>query len=172
MESLRLLINGLVITSRIGNNLHRWKNLNPVFAIRSVVYHKDLHFGPLLRILYINDLPMQLAPILIAVCYLLMIPVYISRAKRPEYPNWTTKLWAWECVSLVNGKQIIDQRQQTKLMFYRPGQKSLPYISPFIIDNNVVEIVPDTIQYLGVSIDQHRRWKTHTRVLSERSRSL
>ena len=56
---------------------------------------------------------------------------------------------------------------KTKLMIFRPRQKSLPYISPLIIDNTVVEIV-ETTKCLGVQIDQQLMWKTHTDIISKK----
>ena len=46
--------------------------------------------------------------------------------------------------------------KKTKLMIFRPRQKTLPITRQIIIENKVLEQVD-----LGVYIDQHLTWKTH-----------
>lgn len=49
---------------------------------------------------------------------------------------------------------------KTKLIIFRPRQRSLPNISPLTIESHVVELVEST-KFLGVYIDQHFTWKKH-----------
>ena len=50
--------------------------------------------------------------------------------------------------------------KKTKLMIFRPRQKTLPITRQIIVENNALEQV-DNIKFLGVYIDQHLTWKTH-----------
>ena len=50
--------------------------------------------------------------------------------------------------------------KKTKLMIFRPRQKTLPVTRQIIIENNVLEQVDHT-KFVRVYIDQHLTWKTH-----------
>ena len=60
---------------------------------------------------------------------------------------------------LIANKLSINVKK-TKLMIFRPRQKSLPEIRPLMLENNLIEQVEDT-KFLGVYIDQHLTSKTH-----------
>ena len=55
--------------------------------------------------------------------------------------------------------------KKTKLMIFRPRQKTLPITRQIIIENNVLEQVDNT-KFLGVYIDQHLTWKTHVNFIA------
>ena len=61
--------------------------------------------------------------------------------------------------------------KKTKLMIFRPRQKTLPVTRQIIIENNVLEQVDNT-KFLGVYIDQHLTWKTHVNLLRLRFLNL
>lgn len=56
---------------------------------------------------------------------------------------------------------------KTKLIIFRPRQRSLPNISPSTTESNVVELVEST-KFLGVYIDQHFTWETHINVITKK----
>ena len=56
---------------------------------------------------------------------------------------------------------------KTKLIIFRPRQRSLPNISLLTTESHVVELVEST-KFLGVYIDQHFTWKTHINVISKK----
>lgn len=56
---------------------------------------------------------------------------------------------------------------KTKLIIFKPRQRSLPNISPLTLDSHVVELVEST-KFLGVYIDQHFTWQTHINVISKK----
>ena len=55
--------------------------------------------------------------------------------------------------------------KKTKLMIFRPRQKTLPINRQIIIENNVLEQV-DNLKFLEVYIDQHLTWKTHVNFIA------
>ena len=55
--------------------------------------------------------------------------------------------------------------KKTKLMIFRPRQKTLPITRQIIIENSVLEQVDNT-KFLGVYIDQHLTWKTHVNFIA------
>ena len=72
------------------------------------------------------------------------------------------------CVLLIcSNKKLSINVSKTELTIFRARQRSLRFISPFIIDNNVFELVESTT-YLGVYVDQHLTWKTHKNVISKK----
>ena len=55
--------------------------------------------------------------------------------------------------------------KKTKLMIFRPRQKTLPITRQVIIENNVLEQADHT-KFLGVYIDQHLTWKPHVNFIA------
>ena len=64
----------------------------------------------------------------------------------------------------MNYKLSINVKK-TKLMIFRPRQKTLPINRQIIIENNVLERV-DNPRFLGVYIDQHLTWKSHVNFIA------
>ena len=64
----------------------------------------------------------------------------------------------------MNYKLSINVKK-TKLMIFRPRQKTLPITRQILIENNVLEEVDNT-KFLGVYIDQHLTWKTHVNFIA------
>ena len=116
--------------------------------------------GPLFFIIYINDLPAcsssnELEFILFADDTSIVfehsdLDVFTSHLN-DQLHNVSTWLKA---------NKLSINVKKTKLMIFRPRQKTLPIIRQIIIENNVLEQVNYT-KFLGVYIDQHLRWKTH-----------
>ena len=67
----------------------------------------------------------------------------------------------------LRANKLLINVSKTKLIIFRPRQRSLPNRSPLILDNNVVDLVEST-KFLGVYIDQHLTWKTHINVISKK----
>ena len=116
--------------------------------------------GPLFFILYINDLPAcsnDLEFILFADDTSFFfehndLDVHVLTSHlNDQLKNVSTWLKA--------NKQSINVKK-TKLMIFRPRQKTLPITRQIILENNVLEQVAKT-KFLGVYIDQHLEWKTH-----------
>ena len=64
----------------------------------------------------------------------------------------------------MNYKLSINVKK-TKLMIFRPRQKTLPINRQIIKENNVLEQV-DNPKFLEVYIDQHLTWKTHVNFIA------
>ena len=114
--------------------------------------------GPLFFIIYINDLPnssRDLDFILFADDTSTFLEHNDPQTLINILNNELQNVSAW----LIATKLSINVKK-TKLMIFRPRQKSLPEIRPLILNNNLIEQVGDT-KFLGVYIDQHLTWKTH-----------
>ena len=55
--------------------------------------------------------------------------------------------------------------KKTKLMIFRPRQKTLPVTRQIVLQNNVLEQVDNT-KFLGVYIDQRLDWETHVNFIA------
>ena len=69
--------------------------------------------------------------------------------------------------TICSNNKLSINVSKTELTIFRPRQRILRFISPFIIDDNVFEPVEST-KFLGVYIDQHLTWKTYKTVISKK----
>ena len=103
--------------------------------------------GPLFFIIYTNDLPnssRDLDFILFAGDTSTFLEHNDPQTLINILNNELQNMSAW----LIANKLSINVKK-TKLMIFRPRQKSLPEIRPLILDNNLIEQVEDT-KFLGV----------------------
>ena len=121
--------------------------------------------GPLFFILYINDLP-NCSNTLCSILFADDTSLFIEH-KDPNILINQLNCESQNVSDWLRANKLSINVSKTKLIIFRPRQRSLPNISPLIIDNNVVELVEST-KFLGVYIDQHLTWKTHINVISKK----
>ena len=121
--------------------------------------------GPLFFILYINDL---------SNCFNKLCSILFaddtSLFSEQKDPNILINQLNCECQKVsdwLKANKLSINVSKTKLIIFRPRQRSLPNISPLTIESHVVELVEST-KFLGVFIDQHFTWKTHINVISKK----
>ena len=119
--------------------------------------------GLLFFILYVNDLPAcpnELEFILFAdgtsICFEHSDLDVLTSHLNDQLNNVSTWLKA---------NKLSINVKKTKLMIFRPRQKTLPITRQIILENNVLEQVDNT-KFLGVYIDQHLEWKTHVNFIA------
>ena len=118
--------------------------------------------GPLFFILYINDLPAcsnELEFRLFADDTSILFEhsdLDVTSHLNDQLNNVST--WLKAIKLSINVKK-------TKLMIFRPRQKTLPITRQIILESNVLEQVDNT-KFLGVYIDQHLEWKTHVNFIA------
>ena len=114
--------------------------------------------GPLFFILYINDLPAcsnELKFILFADDTSIFFEHSDLDVLTSHLNDQLKNVSTW-----VKANKLSINVKKTKLMIFRPRQKTLPGTRQIILENNVLEQVDNT-KFLGVYIDQHLDWKTH-----------
>ena len=119
--------------------------------------------GPLFFILYINDLP--------ACCNELEFILFADDTSIFFEHNDLDVLTSHLKVQLNNistwlkANKLSINVKKTKLMIFRPRQKTVPITRQIVSDNNALEQVDNT-KFLGVYIDQHLEWKTHVNFIA------
>ena len=119
--------------------------------------------GPLFFILYINDLP--------ACCNALEFILFADDTSIFFEHNDLDVLTSHLNVQLNNvstwlkANKLSINVKKTKLMIFRPRQKTVPITRQIVLDNNALEQVDNT-KFLGVYIDQHLEWKTHVNFIA------
>ena len=121
--------------------------------------------GPLFFNLYINDLP-NCSNTLCSILFADDTSLFIEH-KDPNILINQLNCESQNVSDWLRANKLSINVSKTKLIIFRPRQRSLPNISPLITDNNVVELVEST-KFLGVYIDQHLTWKTHINVISKK----
>ena len=114
--------------------------------------------GPLFFIFYINDLPAcsnELEFILFADDTTIFFEHSDLDALTSHLNDQLNNVPAW-----LKANKLSINVNNTKLMIFRPRQKTLPITRQIVLENNVLEQVDNT-KFLGVYIDQHLEWKTH-----------
>ena len=127
-----------------------------------MAYRKALYYAPsfLLFISMISQPP--LVGMNSNLYYLLMTPVYFINIVTWMYlpPILTTSSTTW-----LKANKLSINVKKTKLMIFRPRQKTLPINRQIIIENSVLKQVDNT-KFLGVYTDQHVTWKTHVNFIA------
>ena len=119
--------------------------------------------GPLFFILYINDLP--------ACCNELEFILFADDTSIFFEHNDLDVLTSHLNVQLNNvstwlkANKLSINVKKTKLMIFRPRQKTVPITRQIVLDNNALEQVDNT-KFLGVYIGQHLEWKTHVNFIA------
>ena len=92
--------------------------------------------------------------------YLLMTPVYFFEHSDLDVLTSHLKDQLHNVSTWLKANKLSINVKKTKLMIFRPRQKTLPITRQIIIENNVLEQVDHT-KFVRVYIDQHLTWKTH-----------
>ena len=121
--------------------------------------------GPLFFIIYINDLPAcsssnELEFILFADDTSIFFEHSDLDVLTSHLHDQLHNVSTW-----LKANKLSINVKKTKLMIFRPRQKTLPITRQIIIENNVLEQVDNT-KFLGVYIDQHLTWKTHVNFIA------
>ena len=119
--------------------------------------------GPLFFILYINDLPAcsnELEFILFADDTSIFFEHSDLDVLTSHLNDQLNNVSTW-----LKANKLSINVKKTKLMIFRPRQKTLPITRQIILENNVLEQVDNT-KFLGVYIDQHLEWKTHVNFIA------
>ena len=120
--------------------------------------------GPLLFIIYINDLPNASK-----------IPHSLLFADDTNIFYWHQNLnhlisiWNDELVHVVNwlrANKLSLNVGKTTNMIFRPKKNKLGPHIPLVIDNKTVEV--EVTKFLGVLIDGHLTWKPHINFVTEK----
>ena len=114
--------------------------------------------GPLFFILYINDLPAcsnELEFILFADDTSIFVEHSDLDVLTSHLNDQLNNVSTW-----LKANKLSINVKKTKLIIFRPRQKTLPIIRQIILESNVLEQVDNT-KFLGVYIDQHLEWKPH-----------
>ena len=119
--------------------------------------------GPLFFILYINDLPAcsnELEFILFADDTSIFFEHSDLDALTSHLNDQLKNVSTW-----LKANKLSINVKKTKLMIFRPRQKTLLPTRQIVLENNVLEQVDNT-KFLGVYIDQHLDWKTHVNFIA------
>ena len=119
--------------------------------------------GPLLLILYINDLPAccnELKFILFADDTSIFFEHKDLDVLTSHLNDQLNNVSTW-----LKANKLSINVKKTKLMIFRPRQKTVPIARQIILENNVLEQVDNT-KFLGVYIDQYLEWKTHVNFIA------
>ena len=119
--------------------------------------------GPLLFILYINDLPAccnELKFILFADDTSIFFEHKDLDVLTSHLNDQLNNVSTW-----LKANKLSINVKKTKLMIFRPRQKTVPIARQIILENNVLEQVDNT-KFLGVYIDQYLEWKTHVNFIA------
>ena len=115
--------------------------------------------GPILFILYINDLPNASETLE----FQMFADDTVISIKGKD-PNLLTNLFNEELKNIVNwlkhNKLILNLNKTKCMYFHTPRPKKLDVKRSIVIDGFNIEKV-ESFKYLGIAIDEHLNWKSH-----------
>jgi hypothetical protein len=123
--------------------------------------------GPLLFIIYINDLP-SAVKLFNLIMYADDTTLFASLCNNNIHPNEITLIN--EDLSIVNEWLKLNKLSlnilKTKAMIFHTPQRQINYPDIYI-DNIKIDFV-DEFNFLGLIIDKHMKWKAHTSHISKK----
>lgn len=114
--------------------------------------------GPLLFIIYINDLPNASSltePILFADD----TSIFYSH-KDVNKLILTLNLELDKISTWMKANKLSVNLKKTNYILFRPSQKKIPASIPLLVDNQIIQLKHST-KFLGTYIDENLTWKTH-----------
>ena len=128
--------------------------------------------GPLFFIIYINDLPAcSICNELEFILFAKETSIFFKHSDLDVLYTCPLNDQLHNVSTWLKANKLSINVKKTKLMIFRPRQKTLPITRQIIIENNVLEQVDNT-KFLGVYIDQHLTWKTHVNFIALRFLNL
>ena len=128
---------------------------------------QDSILGPLLFIIYINDLP-NVSSLTQSLLFADDTSIFCSHKDANHLVsilnNELAKIIMWLKVN-----KLSLNLTKTNFMIIHPRQKKVYVNVPLTLENTVIKQVTET-KFLGVLIDQHLSWKPHTYFVSKKSR--
>ena len=126
--------------------------------------------GPLLFILYINDIA-TVSSILLPILYAENTNLFLNGKDINELINLMNKEWQ-NIVEWLNVNKLSLNVKKTQFMVFYSSRKSVPVVSNLVVNNSPITRIY-TAKFLGVFIDDRLTWKKHIQhIKSKISRGL
>ena len=125
--------------------------------------------GPLLFIIYINDLP-NVSSLTQSLLFADETSIFCSHKDANQlvsiFNNELAKIIIWLKVN-----KLSLNLTKTNFLIFHPRQKKVSVNAPPTLENTVIKQVTET-KFLGVLIDQHLSWKPHIDFVSKKFRKV
>lgn len=114
--------------------------------------------GPLLFILYINDLP-NASSLIEPILFADDTSIFYSHKDLNQLiltlNSELDKISTW-----MKANKLSVNLKKTNYILFRPSQKKIPTSAPVLVDNQIIQLKQRT-KFLGIYIDENLTWKTH-----------